>query len=94
MTPGQTSQSRGMPPVSIGIYCSPVTVQRGGLWLFLWQLSLSDRSLGPLLYCTERERSGGGDVHVRTYVRTARERIARWIRKCGSCVYVLIWRQI
>ena len=50
MTPGQTSQSRGMPPVPIGIYCSPVTVQRGGLWLILWQLSLSDRSLGPLLY--------------------------------------------
>ena len=50
MTPSQTSQSRGMPGVPIGIYCSPVTVQRGGLWLILWQLSLSDRSLGPLLY--------------------------------------------
>ena len=50
MTPSQTSQSRGMPPVLIGIYCSPVKVQRGGLWPILWQLSLSDRSFVPLLY--------------------------------------------
>ena len=58
MTPGQTSQSRGMPHVPIGIYFSPVTVQRGGLWLILWQLSLPDRSLGPLLYhaLMQRER--------------------------------------